>query len=167
MRLPFNKPIPRISYGFGWRFHPIEKIRKHHNGIDFAGALGTNIYAVRNGKVIFSGPSKIKGRNGEPGGGGYIIKIRHKINGAFYTSTYMHLLKGSLKVAKGQRVTEGDLIAKLGNTGASTGPHLHFEIQKGRTYIWSLTGKNYEEPLSFIKTQRKQDRLKAKARAKK
>jgi murein DD-endopeptidase MepM/ murein hydrolase activator NlpD len=154
MRLPFNKPIPKISYGFGWRMHPIEKIRKHHNGVDFATPVGTDVFAVADGRVISSGPSRIKNRDGSVGGGGYIIKIRHKIDGKFITSSYMHLKEGSLKVAKGNRVKEGQLIAKSGNTGASTGPHLHFEIQNGRNYIWSLTGARYEEPISYIKTRR-------------
>jgi len=154
MRLPFNKPIPKITYGFGWRMHPIEKIRKHHNGVDFATPVGTDVFAVADGRVISSGPSSIKGPNGSVGGGGYIIKIRHKIEGKFITSSYMHLKEGSLKVAKGDKVKEGQLIARSGNTGASTGPHLHFEIQNGRNYIWSLTGARYEEPISYIKTRR-------------
>ena len=57
MRLPFDKPVPRISSPFGWRIHPIEKIRKHHNGVDYAGALGTPIRAIADGKVIFAGAS--------------------------------------------------------------------------------------------------------------
>jgi len=153
MRLPFNKPIPKVTYGFGWRVHPLEKIRKHHNGIDYASAIGTPVYAIADGKVIFSGPSSIKGSNGEPGGGGYIIKLRHKVEGKWITSSYMHLNKGSLKVIKGETVTEGQLIAKSGNSGASTGPHLHFEIQNGKDYVWSLTGARYEEPISYIKTR--------------
>lgn len=153
MRLPFNKPIPKVTYGFGWRLHPIENIRKHHNGVDYSAAIGTPVYAIADGKVIFSGPSSIKGSNGEPGGGGYIIKLRHKVEGKWITSSYMHLSKGSLKVAKGQQVTEGQLIAKSGNSGASTGPHLHFEIQNGKDYVWSLTGARYEEPISYIKTR--------------
>jgi murein DD-endopeptidase MepM/ murein hydrolase activator NlpD len=153
MRLPFNKPIPKVTYGFGWRVHPLEKIRKHHNGIDYASAIGTPVYAIADGKVIFSGPSSIKGSNGEPGGGGYIIKLRHKVEGKWITSSYMHLNKGSLKVRKGETVTEGQLIAKSGNSGASTGPHLHFEIQNGKDYVWSLTGARYEEPISYIKTR--------------
>jgi murein DD-endopeptidase MepM/ murein hydrolase activator NlpD len=154
MRLPFNKPIPKVTYGFGWRLHPIENIRKHHNGVDYASGIGTPVYAVADGKVIFSGPSSIKGPKGEPGGGGYIIKLRHKVEGKWITSSYMHLNKGSLKVSKGELVTEGQLIAKSGNSGASTGPHLHFEIQNGKDYVWSLTGARYEEPISYIKTRR-------------
>jgi murein DD-endopeptidase MepM/ murein hydrolase activator NlpD len=121
--------------------------------VDYAAAIGTPVYAVADGKVIFSGPSSIKGPKGEPGGGGYIIKIRHKVEGKWITSSYMHLNKGSLKVSKGALVTEGQLIAKTGNSGASTGPHLHFEIQNGKDYVWSLNGARYEEPISYIKTR--------------
>jgi murein DD-endopeptidase MepM/ murein hydrolase activator NlpD len=160
MRLPFNKPIPRVTYGFGPRLHPIEKIQKWHNGIDFASAVGTPVFAIARGTVIFAGPSSIKLPSGEPGGGGYIIKIRHKVAGKWITSASMHLKKGSLLVKKGDKVAEGQKIAESGNTGASTGPHLHFEIQRGKSYVWSLTGKNYEEPLSYIKTQRALDKLK-------
>ena len=154
MRLPFNKPVPRISSPFGWRVHPIEKIKKHHHGVDFASAVGTPVYAVSAGTVIFAGPSTIKLANGEPGGGGFIVKIRHKIEGKWITSAYMHLKKGSLLVKRGDKVAEGQQIAQSGNTGASTGPHLHFEIQRGKNYVWSLTGKNYEEPISFIKAHK-------------
>jgi murein DD-endopeptidase MepM/ murein hydrolase activator NlpD len=160
MRLPFNKPIPKVTYGFGPRLHPIEKIQKWHNGIDFASAIGTPVFAISNGTVIFAGPSSIKLPSGEPGGGGYIIKIRHKVAGKWITSASMHLKKGSLLVKRGDKVAEGQKIAESGNTGASTGPHLHFEIQRGKSYVWSLTGKNYEEPISFIKTHRAMEKIK-------
>jgi murein DD-endopeptidase MepM/ murein hydrolase activator NlpD len=152
MRFPFDKPVPRISSPFGWRFHPIEKIRKHHNGVDYAGALGTNVKAITDGVVIFAGPSSLKFKNGEPAGGGFIVKIRHRIDNKNYTSAYMHLLKGSIAVKHGAKVIEGQVIGKLGNTGASTGPHLHFEIQRGKNYIWTSDGTLYQEPISFIKT---------------
>jgi murein DD-endopeptidase MepM/ murein hydrolase activator NlpD len=160
MRFPFDRPLPRVSSPFGWRFHPIEKVRKHHNGVDYASAVGTPVYAIARGTVIFAGPSTIKLANGEPGGGGYIIKIRHKVNGEWITSSYMHLRKGSLKVRKGQKVCEGHQIAESGNTGASTGPHLHFEIQRGKAYIWTSNGTRYTEPISYIKTQRAVEKLK-------
>jgi murein DD-endopeptidase MepM/ murein hydrolase activator NlpD len=140
--------------------HPIEKVRKHHNGVDYASAVGTPVYAIARGRVMFAGPSRIKQANGEPGGGGYIIKIRHKVRGEWITSAYMHLKKGSLQVKKGERVLEGQQIAESGNTGASTGPHLHFEIQRGKTYIWTNNGTRYTEPVSYIKTQRALDKLK-------
>ena len=153
MRFPFDKPIPSISSPFGWRIHPIEKIRKHHNGVDYAGALGTPVHAIADGTVIFAGPSTLKFKTGEPAGGGYLVKIRHKVNGKWITSAYMHLLKGSVAVKKGQKVEEGTVIGKLGNTGEATGPHTHFEIQEGKTYIWTSNGTRYTEPVSFIKTQ--------------
>jgi murein DD-endopeptidase MepM/ murein hydrolase activator NlpD len=152
--------MPRISSPYGWRVHPIEKIRKHHNGVDYASAIGTPVKAIAKGRVIYSGPSRLKFPNGEPRGGGYIVKIRHKVRGEWITSAYMHLRKGSLAVKKGDLVTEGQLIALSGNTGESTGPHLHFEIQRGKNYIWTNNGTRYTEPISYIKTQRTLDKLK-------
>lgn len=156
MRFPFNKPIPRISSPYGWRIHPIDKVRRHHNGVDYASAIGTPLYAIERGRVIFAGPSRIKLANGEPGGGGYIVKLRHKVNGEFITSSYMHMKKGSIEKAGikvGDIVTEGQKIGESGNTGASTGPHLHFEIQRGKHYIYTSNGTRYTEPTSYIKTQ--------------
>lgn len=153
MRYPFDRPLPRISSPFGWRIHPIEKTRKHHNGVDYATPIGTPVKAIANGKVLFSGPSTLKFPNGEPAGGGYLVKIRHKINGEWITSAYMHLRKGSLTARKGDTVLEGEIIGLSGNTGESTGPHLHFEIQRGKNYIWTSNGTRYTEPTSYIKTQ--------------
>ena len=160
MRFPYDKPHPKITYGFGFRIHPLDNVRRHHNGIDAAMAVGTPVFAIANGTVIFAGPSSIKLPSGEPGGGGFIIKIRHKVEGKWITSAYMHLKKGSLQVKKNDKVLEGQKIAESGNTGASTGPHLHFEIQRGKSYVWSLSGKNYEEPISFIKAQRAMEKRK-------
>lgn len=153
MRFPFDKPIPRISSPYGWRIHPIEKTRKHHNGVDYAVEIGREVKAIEAGKVLFAGPSTLKFPNGEPAGGGYLVKIRHKINGEWITSAYMHLRKNSITVKKGQLVTEGQVIGLSGNTGESTGPHLHFEIQRGKNYIWTNNGTRYTEPTSYIKTQ--------------
>lgn len=153
MRYPFDKPIPKISSPFGWRIHPIEKIKKHHNGCDYAAAIGTPVYAVTAGKVIYAGPSSLKFKNGEPAGGGYIVRILFKEGLKYFTATYMHLKKGSIKVAVGDKVTQGQLLAKSGNTGESTGPHLHFEIQRGKKYIWTNDGTRYLEPVSFIKAR--------------
>jgi murein DD-endopeptidase MepM/ murein hydrolase activator NlpD len=145
--------MPRISSPYGWRIHPIEKTRKHHNGVDYASAIGTPVKAIEAGTVIFAGPSTLKFPNGEPAGGGYIVKIRHKVNREWITSAYMHLRKGSITVKKGDQVLEGRTIGLSGNTGESTGPHLHFEIQRGKNYIWTNNGTRYTEPVSFIKTQ--------------
>ena len=160
MRYPFDKPLPSISSPYGWRIHPIEGIRKHYNGVDYAGKLGTPVYAIAKGTVIFAGPSRFKFPNGEPAGGGYLVQIRHKVNGEWITSSYMHLMKGSIRVTKGQKVPEGQHIGKLGNTGESTGPHTHFEIQRGYRYIWTNNGTRYTEPTSYIKTQIALEKLK-------
>jgi murein DD-endopeptidase MepM/ murein hydrolase activator NlpD len=160
MRLPFNKPIPRISSPYGWRIHPIEKTRKHHNGVDYATPIGTKVHAIKAGKVLSAGPSSLKFANGEPAGGGFIVKIRHEVGGKWITSAYMHLRKNSILVKRGQLVTEGQVIALSGDTGESTGPHLHFEIQQGKTYLWTNNGTKYTEPVSYIKTHKAMEKLK-------
>lgn len=163
MRYPFDKPLPRISSPYGWRIHPIEKVRKHHNGVDYAVALGTPVYAIARGTVIFAGPSTLKFPNGEPAGAGYIVRLRHKIDGEWITSSYYHLKKGSIKEAGiklGQKVAEGQKLAESGNTGESTGPHLHFEIQRGYRYIYTSNGTRFTEPVSYVKTHIAMDKLK-------
>jgi len=160
MRWPFDRPHPRITSPFGWRVHPIEKTRKHHNGVDYAMAVGSPLYAIARGTVIFAGPSKLRFPNGEPAGGGYIVKLRHKVRGEWITSAYMHLKKNSITVKVGDKVAEGQKIGESGNTGESTGPHLHFEIQRGKHYIWTNNGTRYTEPTSYIKTQIALDKLK-------
>ena len=155
MLYPFKGRQPRISSPFGWRIHPILKYKRHHNGVDYASATGTPVQAVNNGKVVFAGPSMIKGKNGEPGGGGYIVRIKFKKRGKWYTASYMHLQKGTIRVRVGDRVMMGQILAKSGNTGESTGPHLHFEIQRGAKYAWTADGSRYLEPVSFIKARLK------------
>jgi len=103
-----------IGSRFGIRTHPILKIRKMHAGIDFVANTGTPVYATGNGKVVFVG------RNG---GYGLEIRIDH---GFGYRTLYAHLSK--VLVKRGQKIKRGDLIAKSGNSGLSTGPHLHYEI---------------------------------------
>ena len=153
MIYPFKGRQPKISSPFGWRIHPILKTKRHHNGVDYAVAIGTPTLAVANGTVVFAGPSMIKGKNGEPGGGGYIVRIKFKSNLKDFTASYMHLKKGSLKVKVGDKVLMGDILALTGNTGESTGPHLHFEIQRGKKYVWTADGSRYLEPVSFIKAR--------------
>lgn len=160
MQFPFDKPLPRVTSGYGWRIHPIEKIRKHHNGVDYGAAIGTPVKAIAKGRVLFAGPSTIRRADGEPGGGGYLVKLRHKVNGEWITSAYMHLKKGSITVRKGDVILEGEILGLSGNTGDSTGPHLHFEIQRGKSYIYTSNGTRYTEPISFIKTQRAVEKLK-------
>ena len=115
--LPAIKPV-KAPYGdrFGYRYHPILKIRRMHNGIDFLANIGEKVYAPGDGIVTFVG---------RKGGYGKIIKINH---GFGYETLYAHLSK--TKVKRGQKVKRGDLIALTGNTGSlSTGPHLHYEVR--------------------------------------
>lgn len=153
MLYPFKGKQPKISSPFGWRIHPILKYKRHHNGVDYAVATGTPVQAVAKGTVVFAGPSMIKRPDGEPAGGGYIVRIKFKDRLKDFTASYMHLKKGSLKVSVGDKVEMGDVLALSGNTGESTGPHLHFEIQRGSKYIWTADGSRYLEPVSFIKAR--------------
>ena len=113
-RYPVNGH-PRISSRFNpRRLHPITKRVSPHNGTDFAVPVGTNVYATGDGVVIRAGY--------HPAAGNYIV-IKH---GRKYTTRFLHLSK--ILVRKGQRVEMGKLIAKSGNTGRSTGAHLHYEF---------------------------------------
>jgi len=103
-----------IGSRFGYRTHPILKIRKMHTGVDFVANTGTKVYAPGKGKVVYIG------RNG---GYGLELRIDH---GFGYRTRYAHLSK--VLVKRGQKIERGDLIAKSGNSGLSTGPHLHYEI---------------------------------------
>ncbi len=113
-------PVPashNISSPYGYRIHPIYKTKKFHSGIDIAAASGTNIVAADSGTVILAS----YGYNG--GYGNYII-INHS-NGM--TTRYAHC--SALNVSVGQSVSRGQVIGKVGSTGASTGPHCHFEVR--------------------------------------
>jgi murein DD-endopeptidase MepM/ murein hydrolase activator NlpD len=111
----------RITSYFGNRYHPILKKNKYHSGLDIAAPQGDTILATDSGVVIFSGLN---------GGYGKMISIDH---GAGFSSVYAH--SSLLLVDKGQTVTKGQAIAKVGSTGLSTGPHLHFEIRKNGTPV--------------------------------
>lgn len=106
----------RITSEYGWRIHPIYKVRKMHVGMDLSGGSRT-LYAVGNGKVATTYYDS---------GGGRTVVIHHRINGRNYTSTYMHL--SSIKVKKGQIVSKDTVIGIMGTTGNSTGIHLHLSI---------------------------------------
>ena len=101
---------PNISSGYGSRWG------RTHKGLDYAHPTGTNIYASAGGTVTFSGWNS--------GGYGYLVIISH---GNGVQTYYAHCSK--LLCSVGQTVSQGQLIAKVGNTGRSTGPHLHFEIR--------------------------------------
>jgi murein DD-endopeptidase MepM/ murein hydrolase activator NlpD len=113
--------VPKITSPFGMRYHPILKKDKMHTGIDIGIATGTPIYAMSEGKVIISTYSSSYGN---------MVVIDH---GGGISSLYAHNSK--LLVSEGQTVKKGQMIAKAGSTGRSTGPHLHFEVRKNGTPI--------------------------------
>ncbi len=118
--MPLNNRM-MVTSPFGWRVHPIFGANKLHNGADFK-ANYENVYAVLDGVVIASG--------WDLGGGGNYIKIRH--SNSFITS-YLHLSEMYYKA--GEFVKAGFIIAKSGNTGNSTGAHLHFSVTENGKYI--------------------------------
>lgn len=114
LRTPLSNA--RITSSFGRRRHPLLGYTRMHKGVDFGARRGTPIFAAGNGTVI-----KAKWN----GGYGKFIKIRH--NGRTYTA-YAHMKKFAKGLRKGTRVKQGDVIGFVGNTGRSTGPHLHYEV---------------------------------------
>ncbi|MFI3296290.1 MAG: M23 family metallopeptidase [bacterium] len=110
-----NKDLTRIASGYGWRMHPIYRIKKKHEGMDFTANTGTDIYATGNGKVIYSGWKQ---------GYGNTVIIDH---GFGYKTLYAHMSK--IKVKEGQEVKRADIIGLVGSTGVSSGPHLHYEVR--------------------------------------
>lgn len=151
-----NKSIPtglplksykRISDGFGYRIHPITKKRVFHFGLDFAAKTGTPIYAPADGVVSYA---KRKG------GYGKFLLLNHPFG---FSTGYGHLSKYAVK--EGTYVYKGDLIAYVGNTGKSTGPHLHYEVRY--LHKW-LNPKSFVEwsQDSYQKIMKKERRVKWK-----
>jgi murein DD-endopeptidase MepM/ murein hydrolase activator NlpD len=142
----------KVTSPFGWRIHPIEKYKKHHNGVDLWGAKEPlYIESWHDGVVIEAGTSKQKLASGAVGGVGWYVDVRSKINGKYYVSRYAHMVPKSLKVKKGQKVEAGTILGKMGTSGASTGKHLHFEICAGKTHRWTSNGSGFVDPLKFVK----------------
>ncbi len=114
LRTPINGA--RITSGFGMRNHPISGYTKMHRGVDFGAPIGTPIYAAGDG-VVESATVK--------SGYGNYLKIRHNNK---YSSAYAHLSRFAGGVSPGKKVKQGQIVAYVGMTGATTGPHLHYEI---------------------------------------
>ncbi len=140
-----NLDLKRISSYYGYRIDPIYKVKKFHAGVDFSAPKGTPIYATGNGKVT-------KVRRSRRGYGNS-IEIDH---GYGYHTFYAHLSKFIVK--RGEKVTRGQLIGYVGNSGKSTAPHLHYEIRKnGRTvnpiyyFFNDLTPEEYNRMLELSK----------------
>jgi murein DD-endopeptidase MepM/ murein hydrolase activator NlpD len=113
----FIKPVHgRFTSNYGYRRHPIFGDRRFHTGIDIAAPTGTSVAAAKEGTVIFAGWKS---------GYGNCIIIKHQFG---YTTLYGHLSRISVRV--GQWVSQGQTIGRVGSTGNSTGPHLHFEVLK-------------------------------------
>ncbi|MEN0000928.1 MAG: M23 family metallopeptidase [Pseudomonadota bacterium] len=113
-----RNPVPngRFTSGFGMRIHPIHRYRKMHWGVDWAAPTGTPIIAPGNGTVV---------KMGWAGGYGRRLVVRHP-NG--YETLYGHLSRYGQGIQPGTKVKQGQVIARVGNTGQSTGPHLHYEL---------------------------------------
>lgn len=116
-----NKELSRVASGFGMRIHPIYGIAKMHSGLDFTAPQGTPIYATGDGTVTTAGPGT--------GTGNHVI-INH---GYGYETVYMHMVR--VKARDGQRVKRGEIIGWVGSTGASTGPHCHYEVHINGTPV--------------------------------
>lgn len=115
-----NKDLKRLSSGWGYRTHPIYKVRKMHYGQDFSAPTGTPIYATGDGKVV-----EVKGSRRSRVGLGMNIKIDH---GFGFQTVYGHMSEFAVK--RGKKVKRGQIIGYVGNTGGSTAPHLHYEVIK-------------------------------------
>ncbi len=117
----FVRPVGGpITSPYGTRIHPIFKKQIFHSGVDIGAPYGANVKAANSGKVIFTGWY---------GGYGKVVIIDHgKVNGTPTTTLYAHL--SSYRVSKGASVYRGQVIANIGTTGYSTGPHLHFEVRR-------------------------------------
>ena len=143
---PVDKSKTYITSHYGYRFHPIFKKRKMHEGVDFSGPIGTKIRATAKGKVVDVSYS---------GGYGRSVLVDH---GFGYKTKYAHLNK--IHVKKGERVDRGEEIGLLGNSGLSTGPHLHYEVRKDNSienpinyYFNDVTPEEY---LEIVRTAEKQ-----------
>jgi hypothetical protein len=134
-----NKKLTSVASGFGMRMHPIYKTAKMHQGMDFTAPVGTPIYATGNCRVK-SVEHDIKGY-------GKHLLLSH---GYGYETLYAHMSR--ITVRAGQKVSRGELIGYVGNTGATTGPHLHYEVIKDgkkinpiNFYYDDLTPEEYDK----------------------
>lgn len=114
LRTPINGA--RVSSGFGMRRHPILGYSKMHKGVDFAASTGTPILAAGSGTITYIGVK---------GGYGNYVQIKHNSD---YSTAYGHASRFNKKLKNGSKVSQGDIVAYVGTTGRSTGPHLHFEL---------------------------------------
>lgn len=140
---PVGKDAPQTS-PYGWRTHPVSGKKKFHSGQDFGVPSGTPVHAMAGGTVTFSG---------EQSGYGFVVIIKHNIDGKVIGTAYAHNSK--LEAIVGDTVMPGDVIAQSGGdkgdpgAGTSTGAHVHFEVRPGN----KGTGEaNTTDPIKFLKT---------------
>lgn len=108
-----------LSSPWGYRIHPVLGTSKMHAGQDMAAPAGTPIYAAAGGEVVEAGMVDSTGT----------VTIKHVLDGKIWYTSYLHMYQDGIFVKKGQQVKAGQLIAAVGSTGYSTGPHLHFEVR--------------------------------------
>ena len=133
-----NKDLKKTASGYGVRIDPIYKTTKFHSGMDFSANAGTPVYATGDGTVVSAGWET---------GYGNCIEVNH---GFGYRTRYAHL--SAIGVKRGQKVVRGEVIGKVGTTGKSTGPHLHYEVVvKGQKvnpvnyYFMDLSAEEYDK----------------------
>lgn len=131
---PFPGRVP-IAGGYGPREAPCAGCSTFHKGLDMNPGAGTPIHAIAAGTVRFAVAY-------DNGGLGVHVILDHKVDGRLVSSLYGHMQDGSLAVSQGQTVTVGQTLGKVGTTGQSTGPHLHFEIL--------LDGTTPADPYSWL-----------------
>jgi murein DD-endopeptidase MepM/ murein hydrolase activator NlpD len=138
-----NDDLKKMASGYGWRIDPIYKTTRMHSGMDFTSNTGTEVFATGDGVI------EATERNGW--GYGNCIVINH---GYGYKTRYAHL--SAFKIKVGDKVKRGDLIGLVGSTGKSTGPHLHYEVEKNgekvnpiHYYHTDLSPEQYERLLKM------------------
>ncbi|MBQ4083321.1 MAG: peptidoglycan DD-metalloendopeptidase family protein [Bacteroidaceae bacterium] len=143
-----NKDLKRTASGYGYRIHPIYQTRIFHKGMDFACDIGTPVYATADGVVKNARYER---------GYGYIVTIDH---GYGYETRYAHLK--SMNVKRGQHVVRGETIALSGNSGRSTGPHVHYEVllrgnpvNPAYYYFMDLDAEQYDEMIRLAENHGK------------
>jgi murein DD-endopeptidase MepM/ murein hydrolase activator NlpD len=121
----------KVTSPFGYRVHPIKKTKKHHNGVDiWKGGEPTYLEAWADGKVIAVKP------NDSPTSGGHSVIVQSTVMGKKVTWTYFHMVKGSIKVKKGQRIEAGTIIGKMGATGFATGFGVAMVLSSCHLYLY-------------------------------
>lgn len=143
-----NKDLKQTASGFGMRMDPVYGVLRFHGGMDFSAPVGTNVYATGNGTVVSTGWQT---------GYGNTVEIDH---GFGYRTVYAHL--DASRTRQGQKVVRGEIIGLVGNTGKSTGPHLHYEVHVNGNrvnpinyYFMDLSAEEYDRMLQIAENHGK------------